>query len=112
MGQFEWYSPARCTGPRWSAPLVSARKAGLVPGLGFGSALGFHFGVELAEACSPMAKICRILKSLEYLRIEPRMVRCLQYLARVHSKSTFCERSRVRGEGAYSTPETERPTCL
>ena len=39
------------------------------------------------------------LKSLEYLRIEPRMVRCLQYLARVHSKSTFCERSRVRGKG-------------
>jgi hypothetical protein len=60
MGQFEWYSPARCTGPRWSPPLASARKAGVVPGLGFGSALGFRFGVEPAEARSSVEKICRI----------------------------------------------------
>ena len=39
------------------------------------------------------------LKDLAFLPIKMRMVRCLQYPARVHSKSTLCGRGRVRGKG-------------
>ena len=63
MGQFEQYSVTRCTGPR-RFRLVSARKAGLV--LGLGSRPGIWFGarvpfwVELVEALYSAEKICGI----------------------------------------------------
>jgi hypothetical protein len=38
-------------------------------------------------------------KELANLPLKTRMVGCLQYPARVHSKSTLCGKSRVRGKG-------------